>query len=222
MDVSERIVAFEVMRAASESRHPLWAAAMSAAVRLEGLGCDALKEQVSRALRHLMEKGYVFVFQVPRFWGAERVLSAEEVEAALTDDRTWRPRRLSVSKVLRLGITETGRRALESGAFGTASPIAWRPDWFPAGDAGRDDEPNVGQILAAMAGAALGGVAYAGLSSLWGGPRLAGADAVCITLLGLWAGVLLWYRARGGAEGQYEWNFRLPTFSVDELGDRRF
>jgi hypothetical protein len=112
---------FEVMRAATDRRNTVWAAALATHVR--NPAHDA-RDSVKEAILSLVERGDVVLTHSN--WTSDRPtpLDHEYAEAALADESQWHPRRLPWARRLRLVATKQGADRFWSGEFGTPAPIS--------------------------------------------------------------------------------------------------
>jgi hypothetical protein len=113
------IATFEVMRAATDTRNTLWAAAMAAKVRT---GSDVQLE-VASAVRSLISSGDLVLGRATWSGAQVEALQPAEVERAMSDESQWHPRRLPWSKRLRLIATASGATRFSRGEYGAPEPI---------------------------------------------------------------------------------------------------
>lgn len=226
-----KVARYELVRQAWEKRRPVWAAALSAAIRLPGASRTEVREAVKAELLRLIDSGDVYVFRVPRFWGSEERLEGSELEAALADDRNWRPRARSVAQLPRLGLTESGFYKLKNGDYGDPAPIAWTPDWFEKDDAPTYYDEVSGQLVYVATGAALGCILYGVLvASQWfplAGKFLnaifpIGTALLVFAFAGMILGGLLWHQKTSKPVQEWVYDPKIPIRARDELGDERF
>lgn len=111
------------MRAAVNRRYGLWAAVFAIAPRKPELTETELKAEAIEAIRELIQEGCLYVFQVPGMWGSERVLDVDEAEAAFAEPNNWKPKRMNLRRLARLGATDKGADLFSSGALGAPSRL---------------------------------------------------------------------------------------------------
>jgi hypothetical protein len=114
------IARFEVMRAATDQRNTVWAAALATAVRA---GEDSRAAVTSEILR-LLESGDLYLAHT--YWSGESPspIARQAAEDTLLDESQWHPRRLPWAKRLRLYATEQGATRFKAGEFGAPSHMA--------------------------------------------------------------------------------------------------
>lgn len=115
------IAEFEVMRAATDRRNTVWAAALAAHVRYPE---DNARDSVKAAIMNLIERGDIVLAHSN--WTSDRpvAIDPEYAEAALTEETQWHPRRLPWARRLRLVATKQGADRFWSGEFGVPAPIS--------------------------------------------------------------------------------------------------
>ncbi|MEO7453785.1 MAG: hypothetical protein ABIV13_03370 [Fimbriimonadales bacterium] len=114
------IAEFEVMRAATDRRNTVWAAALAAHVRRPDAN---IRMEVRDAIINAIAIGDLELAQSN--WGSDnpKPLPKELAEAALAEEVQWHPRRLPWARRLRLVATRQGADKFWAGEFGRPSPI---------------------------------------------------------------------------------------------------
>jgi hypothetical protein len=229
--IDSRIARYELVRQAWEKRRPVWAAALSAAIRMPGASRAQVREAVTSELLRLIDSGDAYLFKVPRFWGSEVRIEGDELRKALEDDRNWRPRARSVAQLPRLALTESGFEKLQNGEFGVPSPIAWTPDWFEKDDGLTYYDEVGGQLVYVASGAAVGCILYGVLVASQWFPLIGkafnaifpiGSALLFFSFVGMILGGLLWHRKTSKPVQEWAYDPKIPIRAHDELGDERF
>lgn len=114
------IAEFEVMRAATDRRNTVWAAALAAHVRNPD---QDTRGKVRDAILSAIDRGDVQLAQA--IWSGDQFkpIPHELAEAALMEESQWHPRRLPWARRLRLVATKQGADRFWAGEFGTPAPI---------------------------------------------------------------------------------------------------
>jgi hypothetical protein len=114
---------FEVMRASTDRRNTVWAAALAAHVRHPERNA---REDVRRAILALIASENVMLVHSDWSGGQPASIPYELAEAALDEESQWHPRRLPWARRLRLVATKEGSERFWAGEFGVPEPIALR------------------------------------------------------------------------------------------------
>lgn len=115
------IAQFEVMRAATDRRNTVWAAALAAHVRHPE---DNARDSVRAAILNLLQTGDIALAHSN--WTSDKpvAIDLEDAEAALGEESQWHPRRLPWARRLRLVATKQGAERFWSGEYGSPAPIS--------------------------------------------------------------------------------------------------
>jgi hypothetical protein len=231
MDMDRSIIRYEIARQAWERRRPLWAAVLSAGVRLKDVGRKEVQQAIEEELKKLVAESLVYVFRVPRFWGSEQRIERDELEHVLKDERVWHPRAMSVAKLPRLGLTDAGFDAYHSSRFGNPSPIVWVPDWFDLRTVERAEDLNEKQLAYVASGTLAGCAVYGAIAGTGWAPGIAsmlhwifpyGTGILVFAILGLIAGALIGKAKSSRQDPEWEFDPHIPVRAMDEVGDARF
>ena len=112
---------FEIMRAATDRRNTVWAAALAYHARRPD---SEAREELSSAIAELVDQGELTVGVTSWSGDAVTEIPRGELLAALSDDSQWHPRRLPWARRLRLIATDRGAQSFNMGAYGSPEPIA--------------------------------------------------------------------------------------------------
>ncbi len=109
------------MRAATDRRNTVWAAALAAHVRHPEANA---RDSVRTAILNLLERGDIMLAHSNWTSDGPVAIDIEHAEATLAEEPQWHPRRLPWAKRLRLVATKQGAERFWSGEYGVPAPIS--------------------------------------------------------------------------------------------------